>query len=545
MTARALRQLERLKIRFDDGSAEAKLSAMRLLARHELRTAAQVRRLHEVLCFLRAYPGDERVSTEAGRLLDRFDRRKDLARHRDALVDSGIAGTAIRYRFFWSTAAWLARRWPGRLVLERDDAEAAARLGASLPLLAPRAATEWLELVKPPTFEALDRLRGRTGDGDWLTARIEAMPGDGFTREAFADGLDLPWVLEPGRDTPSRSRAHFPGAPQAHRVPPDGSRIDLRAALAVPPRGVRLLRGREAVAMIELARGAMVTRSRDLMIFEYPEPRDARLVDDGDGLGFAFLGVVAERRSILPALYGYLMLRNGVPVGYGQVDVLGARAAVSFNVFDSFRGAEAARLLARLMSATRHVFGATSFSLEPYQLGEGNDEAIDTGAWWFYHKLGFRPLATEARRTMRAETARRRLNPQHRSSSRTLRALARHHLFFDLDPGPSRGLAPVEAVLARAGDWLARRGGGAQAEDAADEAARRIAGLRSLAGFSRGERLAWRRWAPLIASWPGIMRWRPAERRALIAVVRAKGGAPEVEYLLHLAAHPRLAKALG
>jgi hypothetical protein len=545
VAARALRNLERLKTHVDDGAAEAKLALMRALGQQDLRTAAQVRRLHEVLCFLRAYPGDERVAARAARLLDRFDRRKDLVRHRDALADSGIAGTAIRYRFFWSTALWLARRWPRQLVLERDDAEAAARLGAALPLLAARAGAEWLAEAKAPVFDALDRLRGRSGDAAWLTARIAALPGDGFTREAFADGLDLPWVLEPGRDTPSRSRAHFPGVPHAFRFAPVSGRPDLRAALGTPPTGVRLLRRREAAAMIELARAAMVTRARDLMAFEYAEPRDVRLVDDGDGLGFAFVGVAGERRSILPALFGYLMLRNGVPVGYGQVDVLGPRAAVSFNVFDTFRGAEAALLMARLMSATRHVFGATSFSLEPYQLGQGNDEAIETGAWWFYHKLGFRPLATEARRVMRGETARRRANPRHRSSSRTLRSLARHHLFFDLGPVPGRGLAPAETVLARASAWLARRGGGTLAEDAADDAARRVTGLRSLAGYTRDERIAWRRWAPVIASWPNIARWSTGERRALVGVVRAKGGAPELEYLLRVAAHPRLSKAFG
>jgi hypothetical protein len=543
--ALALRQLEQLKHRFDDGAAEAKLALMRRLASTALRTAGQVQRLHEVLCFLRAYPGDERVAALASRMLDRFDRRDDLERHRAALADTGIAGTAIHYRFFWSTASWLARRWPRQVALERDDAEAAARLQAALPLLAPRAGAEWLAEAKPTAFPALDRLRGREGDAAWIASRIEAMPGDGFTREAFADGLDLPWALEPGRDTPSRSRAHAPSAPHAFGFVPGRNRTDLRAALATPPQDVRLLRGRDAAAMVDLARAAMVTRARDLMVFEYPEPRDVRLADDGDGLGFAFLGTVAARRSILPALYGYLMLRNGVPVGYGQVDVLGPRAAVSFNVFDSFRGAEAAVLLARLMAATRHVFGATSFSLEPYQLGQGNDEAIATGAWWFYHKLGFRPLAAPARRLMRRELARRGANPRQRSSSRTLRELARHPLFFDLGPGRCRGPAPTEAVLARASAWLARRGGGAEAEEAADAAARRLTGLDSVASFSPEERLAWRRWAPLIASWPGLARWRPAERRALVDVVRAKGGSPEVEYLLRVAAHPRLSRALS
>ena len=27
----------------------------------------------------------------------------------------------------------------------------------------------------------------------------------------------------------------------------------------------------------------------------------------------------------------------------------------------------------------------------PYQLGHGNEEAIESGAFWFYRKLGFRP----------------------------------------------------------------------------------------------------------------------------------------------------------
>ncbi len=169
MPARDLRRLEQLRARFGDDAADAKLALMRRLARSPLHTSGQVHRLHEALCFLRAYPGDERVAAQAARLLDRFDRREDLRRHRDALADTGIAGTAIHYRFFWATALWLARRWPRHLALERDDAEAASRLGAALPLLAPRAAAEWLAEAKPSPFEALDRLRGRAGDAAWLT----------------------------------------------------------------------------------------------------------------------------------------------------------------------------------------------------------------------------------------------------------------------------------------------------------------------------------------------------------------------------------------
>lgn len=546
MAARDLARLERSKADYGAGQAALKLALLARLDGARLRTARQVERLHEALCFLRAYPDDRRVLARAGRMLARFDRRSDLRRHREALANSGIAGTAIHYRFFWSTALWLARRWPDRLTLGRDDEEAAAHLDRALPLLAPGAAAEWFNGGTLPALPAIDRLRGRATDAAWLVERIAAMPGDGFTREAFADAIDTPFLLAPGRGTPSRSHAALPFAPRAFRRQPfERGRPDLRAAAAVPPRSIRLLSAREGSAVIELARGAMVTRQRDLMAFEYADPRDVRLVDDGEGLAFALCGVIPERRYLLPALYGCLQLQNGVPIGYGQVEALGRTAALAYNTFATFRGAEAARVFARLVAMTRHVFGATSLSIDPYQLGDGNDEGIESGAWWFYYKLGFRPLARDALATLRRELERMRRKPGHRSAPGALRRLARHPLFLDLDGGRPRGLPPQQAILGRAAAALARHGGGTQAEARLEREALRLTGLGSLAGFSRHERQAWRRWAPLVVSIGGLARWPAAERRAIADVVRAKAARRETDYLERVAGHPRLGEFLG
>jgi len=59
--------------------------------------------------------------------------------------------------------------------------------------------------------------------------------------------------------------------------------------------------------------------------------------------------------------------------------------------------------------------GADSFTIYPYQLGEGNHEAIESGAWWFYQKLGFRPRDPDARRLMEQERNRMRSRPSHRA----------------------------------------------------------------------------------------------------------------------------------
>ena len=549
MTTRTLTALERSKDRYGAGSAEVKLALLRRLERADLRSARAVSRLHEALCFLRAYPDDARLLAQVERMLARFAGRADLRRAREALTDTGIAGTAIRYRFFWSTLRWLVRRWPERIKIDRSETEIADKLASALPLLLTWAEAAALKELGPPAFAAIDRLRARgEGDAAFFARRIAAMPGDGFTREAFHDAIEPTYELEPGPDTPARTRAKHAAAPLAYqRGPLRRARPDLREELGRRYRAVRLASAREGGQLIELARSAMVTRSRDLDAFAYGNARDVRLVDDGGGLGFVLIGVMPERRALIAATRGYLILHNGVPIGYGEAFVIGRSATMTFNIFATFRGGEAAYTFARTLAMVRHLFGAESFSLDPYQLGKGNDEALASGAWWFYYKLGFRPLAGRARRPLREELARMRADPAHRSSEATLRTLAESRLLFDFDRSRTPVLSPVAEPGLRIGDGLAARAGGERERVLAQcsREAMRLTGVRSLRGFSAGERLAWQRWSPVVVfALPGVSRWSPAERRALARVIRAKGGRDEGQFIARFAAHPKLERAL-
>jgi len=547
MAAGTLVALERTKDVYGAGAAEAKLALLARLERMRLSTAREVERLHEALCFLRAYPDDARVLARVERILAGFDSRADLRRHRFALADTGIAGTPIYYRFFWATARWLARRWPGRLRLVRADAEAEDAIGKALPLLVTSAEAAALGALKPPGYAAIDRLRARgETDAAFLLKRVGAMPGDAFTREAFFDAFDASFELEPGPDTPARTRAKFAAAPRGFQTAPlRRERPDLRAELRRPPRAVVPLTRGAGRRAIDLARSAMVTRSRDLDAFAYGDARDVRLVDDGEGLSFAVNGVVPERRALVPATFGCLTLRNGVPIGYVQADVIGRCAALSFNAFETYRGGEAAFTFARMLAMLRHLFGAESFSLEPYQLGKGNRDGIESGAWWFYYKLGFRPRSAGPRRILRAELARMQVRPSHRSTPATLRKLAEGHLFFELDPHRPAPLPPVAEIGLRVAAKLARADGDRdRAIAACSREAMRLTGVRSLVGWTPGERLAWQRWSPLVVTLPGAARWAAADRHALAVVIRAKGGPSEADFLARFRAHPRLARAL-
>jgi hypothetical protein len=543
----ALTDLERRRDRFDPASAPWKLKRLRELARSRLARADQVQRLHEVLCFMRAYPDNAEVLGTVEAMLARFDRRADLRAHRGALAYSGIAGTTIWFPFFYPTALWLAQRWPTRLVLERADAEAGESIAELLPALLTPVEAFGLRESKLPGFEALDAVRGRETDATFLVRRVSALPADERTREAVYDAVNPSCELLPGPDTPSRTRAALQGIrPVWQAGPLRRERPDLAQEIAKPPRSFRSATSAEAEALIALAREAMVTRRRDLDAFAYANARDAWWIEDDGGLAFALIGMRGERRAVVPAIYGGLTLQNGVPVGYHQCDLVGRSAAISFNTFETFRGGEAAHAFARLLAALAHGFGTRSFSIEPYQLGKGNDEGLASGAWWFYAKLGFRPRARDAIALAAHEFARLARSKDHRTRPDTLRALAEHHLFLDLDardPAPLVTPAAVGLAVARHLTRLAGSDRAAAVARASADAMSRC-GLATLDDFTAEERRVWDAWAPVVSMLP-LAQWSAGERTQLVRLVRAKARDSERDYALACAALPRLERALA
>jgi hypothetical protein len=85
-----------------------------------------------------------------------------------------------------------------------------------------------------------------------------------------------------------------------------------------------------------------------------------------------------------------MIYKNGVPIGYFEGLSFFERMESGFNLYYTFREGETAWLYAKILSVMRRLTGASSFSLDPYQIGFENEEGIQSGAFWFYRKLGFR-----------------------------------------------------------------------------------------------------------------------------------------------------------
>lgn len=556
--AASLAELGRIRAEFGAGWGARKRALLVQLERARLGSARAVAALHDLLLFLRAYPDDAGLLAQVERMLAGFDRRADLRRYRAELADSGIAGTTIHFPFFAETAWRLAERFPENLEIDWESVAEPERLERWLPFVAHPAEIPGLDEIAWTPREWLERMRGGSAGGAFFLRRLRRAIPDPHLFERVVDDLAIFYRFTPSapgapEPTPARTRERWAGVrPRFQTAPLLRGRPDLVRELSrggLAPLAVEELSGRRAERLLEMARDAMVTRSRDLDAFAYGSADDVRLVTWEDGLQFAVIGVRPDRRLLLEAVYAFLTLKNGVPAGYVLNSALFGSAEIAFNVFEAFRGVEAARVYARVLATVREVFGVDAFTIYPYQLGDGNDEALDSGAWWFYQKLGFRPRAPEVLALMQRELARQRRDPSSRSSRATLARLAKENLFLHLGrerrdvigevPLPSVGVAATALLARRFPNELDRGEGTCFAE------ARARLGLRHLADWSADERRAFLRWAPIVLLLPGLERWSAAERRGLAAVIRAKGSLRESEFVRLFDAHPRLPTALA
>ncbi|HEX5010828.1 MAG TPA: hypothetical protein VFY71_10530 [Planctomycetota bacterium] len=549
--ARRLAELVSLRLAFGPAPAARRRELLAALGAARLSSPRAVERFHEALCWSRAYPDDRATLALVERLLDGFESRPDLRAARAALQDSGIAGTAIHYPFFTAMAEWLAARWPERLAIDWSAMPRAMaedeRLDRLLQPVSHYAETMGLDEVGFSVREWLARLRGASADATYLLRGLRATGANPFVREYLWERLGLQCTLQPGPGGPSRTHArHAPSPVHFRTLPLRTARPDLRAAVAARPRAVRAVPLAEGRALIDLAREAMVTRSRDLDVFSYGDPRDVRLVDWGEGLQFALIGFQPERRLMLETVYGALTLQSGVPIGYVLYAAFLGSTETAYNVFETNRGGEAAHVYGRVLATARQLLGADTFTVMPYQLGDQNEEAIESGAWWFYQKLGFRPKHVPTLRTMRHELAAMRRGT-HRSTAATLRRLARECTYYHL-AAPRRdviGLVDIGNVGLHVTALLAARAGGdrqAAARECAGEAAA-LLGARPQR-WTPDERLWFGRWAPLVLALPGVRRWPARDRRALAAVVRLKGARRESDFAVAFAGHRRLRAAV-
>jgi hypothetical protein len=608
-----LTQLEGAKNSFNRDNSALISRLLAQLSKLSFTDPHQLIRFHECLLFLRAFPHSASLVPRIENLLNTFHQRMERLRAFRAdmsLFDdfdtSGIAGTTMQDTLSFDVALWLARRIPRNVEIAWDDYwddyQAERARGSTWPRYIPLLEEDADVEANIPWSRWLDAARGRQNPLLWFIRRFEQLPLPARQRAELYDSLRLPirWRLENLKLSRTRNftrprRFYFHDTPLIRR-----NEVSLSRELAQPAPRLEKLSLASGEAVMHAVREVMAVRYRELYGTTLGDPRTVVRADLGRGVVMHFWGLPPTRRLPLRAYVAGYTLKNGVPINYIEAIGLCEWIEVGFNTFYTYRQGETAWTYAQALRCLRALTATKCISIYPYQIGQNNDEAIDSGAFWFYRKLGFRPGRPDLQALCEKEEKKIAANPHYRTPRRTLKRLAEAHMFFDVRSSAEKRPKPDAVVEERNADAsmqnanASTRDAGATVEERPfqgrvkrtlkgtgfsprandsgpwDNFSTRNLGLlinrrmaqkfngdsdkirtASFATVTRALNLNPARWTPAqqqaLENWslflaliPDLARWSPKEKRQLVKIVRAKSAGNEMPYLRQTQQHARL-----
>jgi hypothetical protein len=591
-----LTELEAAKGQFNPGQPAKIQKLLSQLSKLQL-DAHQLIRFHESLLFLRAFPQSPSLIPRVEHLLNTFHNRIEKLRSANADMSpfddfdtSGIAATTMQDTLSFDVAQWLARRIPRNVEIAWndywDDYQSERARGNTWPRFIPLLEEDADVEANIPWDSWINAARGRQNALAWLLNQFAKLPLPARQQSELYDSLRLPlrWNLENlklsrTRNWSSPRRFYFHHSPLIQR-----SEVNLAQELSQPKPKLEKLSRSAGESVMQSIREIMVVRYRELYGTTLGDPGTVVKADLGRGVIMHFWGLPPTRRLPLRAYLAGYTLKNGVPINYIEAIGLCEWIEVGFNTFYTYRQGETAWIYAQALRCLRALTNANCISIYPYQIGQNNDEAIESGAFWFYRKLGFRPGRSDLRKLCEREEKRIAANPKYRTPPRTLKRLAEAHMFYEVYEPTDPAFVAQKKNQPRSG---ARLQPGAQAlgKEVNDHRAPkgrknnsgpwdtfsvRTVGLRinqrmaqefngdsqkirqaSLAQVSRVLKINPSRWTPaqqqslenwslVLAQIPNLTSWTSDEKRQLIKIILAKSASTEMFYLRQTHHHSRL-----
>ena len=554
--AAQVEQLEALRRDYGPGAAERVERQLSAVQHFHFPTADLLVRFHDTLLFLRAFPQSRAVAKLADHLLAMVEPEVECLRAAGADLESfdlepysGIAGTVLAEEHTYEVAEWLARRYGKQVTAEFNVDDNYSKLINALPRFMPLIEDDTFVEPDVPFADLLSAAAGAKGrEWHWLMEQLGRLPLSPKDKTEIYDALGIEVQLDLRGSPASRTYARHPTEHLfLHKEPLiPRKQISLADELASPEIPLRKLAHAEGEQILDLAREALVVRQRELYGTTRGDAEHVYEAEVGRGVLIYVWGLPPDRRLPLRAYHAGCTFKNGVPINYLEAISLFDWLEVGFNTFYTYRDGETAWTYAKVLHLLHQLTGVSCFSVYPYQLGHDNEEAIQSGAFWFYRKLGFRPGRQELLALTEAEERKIARNPKHRTSARTLRRLAAGHVFYEFGNAP-RGLydsfSTRNIQLATQRRMTECFGGNAEKM--------RSASIESIAGNLRVEleemldveRTAFSDFAVALSLIPKFEQWPKDRKQEALEIIKAKAAPEETTYLRLLQKQEELKRA--
>ncbi len=529
--------------------AREKIRLLELIDSTERFSAQDLQRLLGTLCYLHAYPDSAtvlaKVRSLAGRLRDWEQRTRRGGDCAGALIDIGFPGGTNYYGYALPVLVRMLRSFPDCFGIDWDEFEENGLLQNRLGIFVAPAELGGLDSTGLSSEEWATT--AKRADQTCLEFFVELFTGSdlGYVAlENLWDSAEIPLRYDLRREGTGRSEIFWPvDRVRYQKGPLENERIALAPAIRKVPKVDGPLDPEAGQAFIDFALTSLCARNLEIRTLMYASPHDVHLVDCGRGLQIALIGVVPSYRDALECNYCCLMVKNGIAMAYGPASVHYGRCEMGLNLFPEYRHGEIRWIYPQYMRAIHHVLGAKFFFLESYGMGDGNPDAIRSGAFWFYRKLGFSAAEPEVEALAQEEESKIAQQRGYRSGRKTLLRLAKTEAYFDMSGGGTERFDLAAIGLGVTQMINEKFAGERKAAELA--CTRRVARQLDITKKSdEGTLRALRFFAPILCTIEGFAGWSAADNKLMRQIIQAKGGKSEALVDRMLCGHASLRLAL-
>lgn len=557
-----LKELASLSRTFDSTAARRRMAIVSGLKRSKITRPSDLKDYHDLLCFMVAHPDHRKLLALVESELRGFGKRiahyKAVTRdrHAEKLHNSGIVDTTTTHLYSYELARLLLRHHAKDMSMdwEINEETVEAALPGILPPLVAWQENDALDYDEElGTIDWLEMTR-RSKTGGYLKTLVDLLdnaPIPHLIRRHFYERMDIEATWQLRASKASRTLKRIPGGPTTffQREPMIGRSQDLQNDLRKPAAPLMGLSRKEGEAWVLAVNEVLAVRNRELFPITLANPGEVYLYRPGRGLTIAIYGMNPEDRLPIETNFGALLVRNGLPIGYGVAAVLFDRVEIAINVFPAFRNGESAFIIEQFFRAFYRHFGSRVFLVRNTQMGYGEDEALYSGAFWFYNRLGFRALDPGVKALAEKERAKQKANSRYRTPIGTMRKLSVSDVVMHTDPNRAQNWQDPSIInLGYAvTKYFAKNFDGDRQRGMLEtiSSVRKTLHIGSIATWSLDEIAAFERLAPLVAMIHDLKKWRPAEKRDLVAIIRAKGGPKERKFVLLVNQHEKFRQAVS
>lgn len=511
---------------------------------------------HESLCYLRAFPDNAKILAIVESELSQFHERVSALPHaeRSSLDETGIVGTKLSHPYAYFMTTWLLKTFPRSTDIDWDSYKALENdpILDLLPELLTYCENDAVDDPFIPTTDIIDaetEIRS-VNRLEWFMEIFERLSKNERLKRLLFDKMDIPLTIRITNQPFARTNVKMPsGEIYYQKQPLEKEYPDLRKITRKLDLKPKLLPKRDAENVVNMHKMAMIMRHRELWPLTFANLEEVHATAIGRGMTVYIMGMMPEWRLPLESNYAALLVRNGVPIGYGIGAMVFDRIEIAINVFETFRRSEAGFIFGRFAQLFNQLFGCSYLLIRRYQVGYDNPEGIDSGAYWFYYKLGFRSIDDSLRTLADTEAAKIAADRSYRTPKSVLKQLAESDLCLDLKHRgefTDRDISLSQISLAQT-RFIASHFNGdrSRAEREAPELARRTLVLSSTKGWTPDERLWFNRLALFVLSLPNLEEWTTRDKQNLVAILKAKGAVREQNYVKSLREHRKLTEAIN